>query len=159
MSELRLRSATRAIVLDPSERVLLVCFDFGDRIVWAAPGGGLEEGEADEDAIRRELAEEAGLEGFELGPLVWTRTHHFPLGGGRWDGQTERYYLVRAPSFEPVPRLSWDELRAEGMTDVRWWTLAELEAAEARFAPRRLAILLRELIRHGPPTEPLDVGD
>jgi hypothetical protein len=45
------------------------------------------------------------------------------------------------------------------MTDVRWWTLAELEAAEARFAPRRLAILLRELIRHGPPTEPLDVGD
>ena len=85
MSELRLRSATRAVVLDGTDRILLVRFDFGDRLVWAAPGGGVEEGEDDEHAVRRELAEEAGLEGFELGPLVWTRTHVVPIGGGRWD--------------------------------------------------------------------------
>jgi hypothetical protein len=44
------------------------------------------------------------------------------------------------------------------MTAVRWWTLEELETADVRFAPRRLPLLLRELLRHGPPAELLDVG-
>jgi 8-oxo-dGTP pyrophosphatase MutT (NUDIX family) len=158
MSTARLRLATRAIVVDEVERVLLVRFDFGDRIVWATPGGGIEEGETDDAALRRELREEAGLESFELGPLVWTRTHRVPLGGGRWDGQTERYYLVRTPAFEPLPLLTWEELRSEGVTAVRWWTIGELEAATTVFAPRRLPLLLRELLLHGPPAEPIDVG-
>lgn len=159
MSALRLRIAARAIVVDDDERVLLVMFDFGDRgTVWATPGGGIEEGESDEAAVRRELAEEAGLDDFELGPHVWTRTHVTPMGGGTWDGQTERYYLVRTPAFEPTPRLSWDELRAEAMTAIRWWELDELKASEAQFAPRRLPVLLRELLMHGAPAEPLDVG-
>jgi 8-oxo-dGTP pyrophosphatase MutT (NUDIX family) len=154
----RLRLAARAVVLDELDRALFVRFDFGDRVVWATPGGGIEDGESDEEAIRRELAEEAGLEDFPLGPLVWTRTHHVPLAGGRWDGQRERYYLVRTPSFEPMPRLSWEELRKEGMTAVRWWGQVELETTEALFAPRRLPLLVRELILHGPPAEPVDVG-
>ncbi len=163
MNELRLRPAARAIVVDEEDRVLLVCFDFGhaavaDRRVWAMPGGGIEDGETDEQAIRRELLEEAGLAKFELGPLVWTRTHVVPLGHGRWDGQTERYYLVRAPAFDPKPRLSWAELRAENMIAVRWWTLGELEAAEAVFAPRRLPSLVRSLLEEGPPGEPLAAG-
>jgi ADP-ribose pyrophosphatase YjhB (NUDIX family) len=159
VSSPRLRLATRAIVLDADDRILLVRFDFGDRgVVWATPGGGIEGGESDEHALRRELSEEAGLEEFELGPLIWTRTHRVPMGGGRWDGQSERYYLVRVQSFEPTPRLSWDELRREGMTAVRWWTPEELEASTALFAPRRLPLLVRELLLHGPPAVPIDVG-
>ena len=158
MSAERLRLAARAVVLDEADRLLLVRFDFGDRLVWATPGGGIEEGESDEHALRRELVEEAGLEGFELGPLMWTRTHRVPMGGGRWDGQTERYYLVRTRGFEPAPRLSWEELRLEGMTGIRWWEPDELEAATAVFAPRRLQLLFRELLLHGPPMEPVDVG-
>jgi len=154
----RLRRATRAVVLDTSDAVLLVRFDFGDRVVWATPGGGIEGTESDEHALRRELAEEAGLVGFEIGPLVWTRTHVVPIAGGRWDGQTERYYVVRTEPFEPAPRLTWNELREEGMTAIRWWTLDELEATEELFAPRRLPVLVRELLLHGPPAEPLDVG-
>jgi len=158
MSAPRLRQAARAVVLDPEQRVLLVRFEFPDRVVWATPGGGINEGETDEDAIRRELLEEAGLEGFELGPALWTRTHHVPLSGGRWDGQTERIYLVRVPPFEPSPVLTWDELRDEGVTGIRWWTPDELEAADELFSPRRLPLLLRELLREGPPPRPVDVG-
>lgn len=158
MSGLRLRPAVRALVLDDDERVLLVRFDFGDRVVWAAPGGGVEGDESDEHALRRELAEEAGLLEFELGPVVWTRTHVVPLGGGRWDGQVESCYVVRTRPFEPAPRLSWEQLRAEAMTDVRWWTLEELEAAETVFAPRRLPALVRGLLLHGPPAKPVDAG-
>ncbi len=158
MPELRIRHATRAIVLDDDDRILLVRFEFPDRTVWATPGGGVNEGETDEDALRRELLEEAGLEDFDVGPLTWTRTHHTPLEGGRWDGQTDRVYLVRTPAFEPAPRLTWAELRAEWMTAIRWWTLAELEAAETIFSPRRLPALVRSLLEDGPSSEPLDVG-
>jgi ADP-ribose pyrophosphatase YjhB (NUDIX family) len=157
MAEPRIRTAARAIVLD-EDRILLVRFDFPDRTVWATPGGGIDEGETDEEALRRELLEEAGLESFELGPLVWTRIHHARLEGGRWDGQSDRFYLVRSTAFEPAPRLSWEQLRAEWMTDIRWWTLDELEATEELFAPRRLPELVRSLVENGPPADPVDTG-
>jgi ADP-ribose pyrophosphatase YjhB (NUDIX family) len=158
VSELRIREAARVIVVDDDERVLLVRFDLpGEEPVWATVGGGLEPGETYEEAGRRELAEEAGLEGVELGRPVWTRTHVFE-GSHRWDGQTEVFFLVRTPPFEPLPGQSWEQLNAEYVTAIRWWTLAELERTEELVAPRRLAELLRTLLRDGPPAEPLDVG-
>ena len=156
MSELRIREAVRAIVFDPEARVLLVRLEFPHWTGWAMPGGGVDEGETDEAALRRELAEEAGLDGFELGSIVWTRRHLLEFGD--WDGQVERYYLVRAPAADPAPRLTWAQLNAEHMTAIRWWTVSELEAAEDEFAPRRLPALVRELILHGMPTAPIDAG-
>jgi hypothetical protein len=44
------------------------------------------------------------------------------------------------------------------VTDIRWWTIDGIEGSEELFAPRRLAELLRTLLRDGPPTELLDVG-
>ena len=44
---------------------------------------------------------------------------------------------------------------------MRWWTLAEIEAAGAagvRFAPRRLPARLAALLADGPPPAPVDVG-
>jgi ADP-ribose pyrophosphatase YjhB (NUDIX family) len=158
MSAPRLRKAVRAIVLDPADRVLLVKFSFPDRIVWACPGGGIEPGEAEEAAIRRELDEEAGLTGFQIGPCVWIREHVIPLVGGTWDGQAERFYLVRTGVFEPRPRMTSDELAAEYVTELRWWTLDDLEAATERFAPRRLPSLMRALLRDEPAAVPIDVG-
>ena len=155
---MRLRQAARAVVLDPADRILLVRFQFPARTVWATPGGGIDHGETHEQAIVRELAEEAGLEEVELGPWIWTRTHVFPFESGRWDGQQERYVLVRTPAFEPAPRFTPDELAAEFVTAVRWWTQAELAAAEELFAPRRLPELVAALLRDGPPGEPVDAG-
>jgi 8-oxo-dGTP pyrophosphatase MutT (NUDIX family) len=148
----------RAVVLDPAERILLVRFEFPGSTLWATPGGGIEDGESDEDAIRRELSEELGLGAVELGPVVWTREHVAPFVSGLWDGQAERYYLVRTDAFEPAPRLTWAELNAEHVTATRWWTLPELEASQELFAPRRLDALLRALLEGGAPAEPVDVG-
>ena len=59
---LRIRTAVRALLLDPPERVLLVRFDFpSGEVRWALPGGGVEPGETFDEALHRELIEEVGL--------------------------------------------------------------------------------------------------
>ena len=159
MTGLRIRPAARAIVLDPDDRILLVRFLFpAGKTFWATPGGGIEMGESSGEAIRRELAEETGLDDVDVGPVVWTRLHIVPFIGGQYDGQREQYHLVRTPSFTPEPRLSWEQLNAEYVFELRWWALAELEEADETFSPRRLLELVRDLLHDGTPTEPIDAG-
>jgi 8-oxo-dGTP diphosphatase len=145
------REAVRAVLLDPTDRILLVRFTSG---VWAGPGGGLEPGESHEAALRRELGEELGLDAADIGPCIWTRAHEFPDIPG-YRGQRERIFVVRTLAFEPAPRL---DLAAENIAQLRWWTLAELERSGETFSPRNLCRLLRELLERGPPAEPIDVG-
>jgi TDG/mug DNA glycosylase family protein len=149
------RPAVRALVLDRRQRVLLVKFvDVVGQVWWATPGGGLAEGESVEEALRRELLEELGLAEFELGPEIWTRDHTFAWMG-RMLRARERIYLVRVDEHEPEPAL---DLREEGVHDVRWWTLGELDASRETLVPLQLPALVRELLAGGPPTRPLDAG-
>jgi G:T/U-mismatch repair DNA glycosylase/ADP-ribose pyrophosphatase YjhB (NUDIX family) len=137
------REAVRAVCLDGAGRVLLVRFQHpvtGDAW-WATVGGGVDPGESDEAALRREVREEAGLEDFELGAMVLAREHTFPWDR-RLQRQRERFYLVRIDAHEPVPTI---DLAAEGVTDVRWWTAAELADPPERVVPAELGDLVRRL--------------
>lgn len=55
-----LRVAAYAVVTDDEGRVLLARWTQGRRVAWTMPGGGLEDGEDPEDAVRREVREETG---------------------------------------------------------------------------------------------------
>ncbi len=155
---MRLREGARAVIFDPADRILLVRFTFPELSLWATPGGGLDPGETHEQAVARELVEEAGLDEVELGPWVWTRTHMHPSLDGNWDGQRDRYFLVRTPAFEPAPRFTVEQLASEYVSGIRWWTQEEFATSAELFAPRRLPELVAVLLRDGPPGEPIDVG-
>jgi double-stranded uracil-DNA glycosylase len=149
------RRGVRALVLDTDDRVLLV--HVADELGhwWLTPGGGVEPGESDEEALARELAEEVGLRDYTLGPLLWTREHRL-VDPRRWGCQQERIYLVRVEPFEPRPELTPDERVAECFVEALWVALDELEALIT--GPRNLAALVRELLANGPPATPLDAG-
>jgi double-stranded uracil-DNA glycosylase len=149
------RQGVRAVVLDPADRILLVRFEDVMGSWWATPGGGIDDGESDADALARELREEVGLLDFELGPLLWTR-HHWHVDPTRWGGQQERAYLVRVDAFDLAPSFSEAELAAEGVHEARWFTFDEL--ATVVTGPHRLGELVRGLLADGPPAEPLDAG-
>lgn len=161
MAGLRIREAVRALLVTPEREVLMVRFEFPTRTVWALPGGGLEPGEDDLTGLRRELHEEVGLYDVTIGPHVWSREHIIPHDDGRWDGQRDRVYLVPTSRFDPEPTLSWEQLRAERLHEIRWWSIEEVIAAtadEVWFAPRRMGELLHALVVEGAPPAPIDTG-
>ncbi len=159
---LRIREAVRALLITPDAHVLLVRFEFPTRTVWALPGGGLDPGETHLEALGRELIEEVGLHDPVVGAHVWNREHIIAFEDGLWDGQRDRYYLVEAPErFEPTPALSWEQLRAERLHELRWWHADDIEQATSDsvvFAPAQLGRHLRTLIADGAPSTPIDTG-
>ena len=152
------RQAVRIILIDPADRVLLMHFSnpsSGDRF-WITVGGGIDAGESPEDAIRREVLEEVGLASFELGPAVWTRREVFEWAGELID-QSETFFLARVESFEPYAH-SHTAIERAGVIDMRWWSVAELEATDEIIYPRTFVTHYRELLHSGPPPTPIDVG-
>jgi 8-oxo-dGTP pyrophosphatase MutT (NUDIX family) len=159
MAELRIREAVRALVVDPLDRVLLVRFEFPAGTRWALPGGGIDAGESHAGALRRELAEELGLADPVIGVHLWNRLHIIPFINGEFDGQREAIYTVAvAAGFAPEPGFSWEQLNAEHVYELRWWTLAELEASDVVTAPSALRVLLRDFLQNGPPETPMDIA-
>jgi len=137
------RAAVRALVIDDDDRILLVQYrrPVGDETWWGTPGGGVDPGESDEQALARELREEIGLHEFELGPVLYEHVGEFPWARELFR-QVNTTYLVRVREHEPRATI---DLAAEGVVDVRWWSRGELEATDAQLTPSDLLERVRNL--------------
>jgi double-stranded uracil-DNA glycosylase len=136
------RRAVRALVVDERDRVLLLRWDrpLGSAF-WVTPGGGVEAGETDRQALLRELREEAGLTDPRPGRRLWRAefvTPEFALGGG-WLRQRDDVYLVRTRA----DAVSVPDLVDERVTGHRWWTLDELDRSDDLFGPLDLPARVR----------------
>jgi 8-oxo-dGTP diphosphatase len=160
---LNMRAAARAVLLDDARPRAAGAVRVPDRHGVGTAGRRARSGRGRRDVPARELREELGLRAVEIGPRIWTREHVIPMRTGH-DGQRDHVHLVRVAHFEPVPEIGWEALRDELVHEMRWWSVDEIAAAggspssPVRFAPSRLAMLLRELVAHGPPASPIDTG-
>jgi 8-oxo-dGTP pyrophosphatase MutT (NUDIX family) len=149
-----LRRASRVLLLDPEDRVLLVSHaPDADRRVWTAPGGGLEPDEDPVAGARRELREEIGIAP-SIGPWIWRRRVTFVFRSV-WIDQDERWFLARLDRTTEATDAPLDDA---GAIEARWWSMGELRTTDQSLAPAALASHLETLLEHGPPDQPVDVG-
>ena len=155
--EPRVRPTARALLVTPEREVLLVHYAVPKlgRRYWIAPGGGIEAGESERDAVAREIAEETGLAAPAIGPAVWTRSVAIPWAEPPFT-QRETYFWVPTPRFEPSFEAIPTEAERRELEAHRWWTLPELDVSRERFAPRRICALLRAIFERGIPAAPID---
>lgn len=98
-----------AVVCDERGRVLLLRHTLRGGSGWGIPGGFLTSGEQPEEAVRREMREETGLE-FETVELAFARTlghvrqveiiFRCAMPAAALEGRTESFEIKRAAWFE-----------------------------------------------------------
>ncbi len=147
------RQAARAILLTPDDEVLLMRVEVQNGSFWLCPGGGLQAGESAPEALRRELAEELGLDDAAIGPLLWKRRQEMTLYGRRWQ-QSEDYFAVATDRFVPQMR---DPAEARILREFRWWHPSELRHSTQAIVPEALLRIILDFRTNGPPQAPLAV--
>ena len=153
------RRAARVVVLDPLDRILLI--NASDPLHrngpgwWEIPGGGIDHGESTEDAARRELWEEAGIAGAEIGPCVWFQRVQFSFGGWHFD-QDEWVHIARCEGVSEGPQ-GLEALEVLAFGEQRWWTLEDLLEHQPRTIPYRMAEFLPHVIGGQFAGDPIDI--
>lgn len=109
-------------------RILLVCHreHRTGRAYWLLPGGGREDGETEEECVRREMLEETSLDVSVDRLLLDEAT---PCSKGY---QRKRTYLCHAPSGEPAPGYEPEPDVADvyAISGIRWLDLRHPETWE-----------------------------
>ncbi len=143
------REASRVLLVNPKGETLLfkvasgILPDVAERgyaHFWGQPGGAREQGESFELCAAREIAEETGLSGVDVGSAFASREFPLLLPSG-WVQGVERYYLVRCEAFEP-DTAALTESEASYVLGWKWWSKEEIAASNELIYPEALANML-----------------
>ena len=140
----QLRAA--AVVVDDGH-VLLHRME-GDA-VWALPGGRVDPGEAAQETVVREMAEELG-EPVECGALLYVFENFFPHGARPYH-EIGLYFTVRLAAASSLLDKARSHAGVEGdkRLEFKWFAIHALAAIELRPSSLREALLLPgESLRH-----------
>ena len=150
---LNTRRTSRAIILNANNEILLLKVndkplqDKSNRkqsSFWVTVGGEVEDNESVEEALQRELHEEAGFTNPVEFELVAFGEQVLP-----WKGLStrfiEKFFIVRTDQVNLDNRnLTCEELKVIG--EYRWWTIDELLKTKEVVFPGCLAILIKDYI-------------
>src|ERR1700751_5729379 len=102
---MRERATARVLLLDPQGRILLMKGRLPSAPdapgAWFTVGGGIEQGEDESQAARREIREETGWEPLEIGPVISRNEQPFSDRKGRPVLIREAFMVARCAGGEP----------------------------------------------------------
>ncbi|MGI9507705.1 MAG: NUDIX hydrolase [Geminicoccaceae bacterium] len=142
---MRERPASRLLILDQNNCVLLFHFVFDDgplagKRFWATPGGALKKGENFFEAAQRELCEETGIIA-QIGPQVMQKTVTFQTPAGVEVEADERYFLVHVADRR-LDESGQEPAEVRYIKGHRWWSIGELAVTKEQVYPEGLADLI-----------------
>ncbi len=117
----KFRRNVAVVVLD-DQGLILACERSDVKGAWQLPQGGIEEGESDEAAMKRELKEEIGTDDISIiGRLKDPIRYDWPekLYSRGYHGQEQIYFLVRLKNTKSINLHSWGEVEVE-FSSVEW---------------------------------------
>lgn len=126
MSQLPYRNNISCVVFK-NNKYLVVQLAGWPESFWKFPQGGIEKGESDEEAIRRELSEELAIDKYKiigvsqcLNKYDWSEDS-VKLAGFKWRGQIQKFYLIEYFGNDKDIRPDKKELQ-----NYKWTNKAEL---------------------------------
>ncbi len=145
------RRVSRVVLLDENDRFLLL-LTASPRLQtpvvrWLTPGGGVEDHESHAEGAIRELFEETGLRVDSVGDPIWSIEGQSVFNDGHVQSTYSEYFVVRTTSFE-LTNENWMDNEFVDITDIRWWTVEELQSSGEKYSPEPLVDVIQLAIEH-----------
>lgn len=154
---MRTKNTVRVLLLNPANQALMIKVSGGNLVdtskplrkaFWITPGGSIEENEAPEQAVIREIWEETGIQAQEPEKI---------FGYGEqileWKGMStllrEKFYCIRVPYSEVRANSLTEEEKVE-FNEYRWWGADEMRKSGEIFLPACMPDLIEELSNETP---------
>jgi 8-oxo-dGTP pyrophosphatase MutT (NUDIX family) len=162
----KIRYTVRALLFNPAGEVLLFKYRNDPNIhnvgkppmnsdYWGTVGGGMEDGESEEAAIRREIAEETGHQNITLGPLVWHRKVDLVFYGDLLHVD-EKYFIAHTPQTD-ISIAGHTQIERKFVAETRWWTASAIEETDEKIFPAVLPQHIRALAARAYPQNILQI--
>jgi 8-oxo-dGTP pyrophosphatase MutT (NUDIX family) len=156
-----IQKSSRAIILNKNNEIFLFKYNldyFADgNVVWITPGGGLEEGESFDMALKRELYEELGIQYSQNCKQIYYRNPVYSLKNGEKVQCEERFFLIYL-DVEKFKYNNWTESEQKRMQCGKWWSVEEIIQSDDEFFSRDIIVIMNNLTLGKIPHVPYEIA-